>query len=278
VCTPASTRHATARDGARQGTRGTQCAPGRHLNRVAAAAPPAWRPAVPAMDGKRTDSELSTNWSRTLKRTAMLANRGAWLVAAAALALHLHGVAAFAGLPVSRMAPCAIPAGPERQRAHTTPLRTPPRMVSAGSGEATREECKDRLRRLVAQTKRGKGANDAERVRSPDAREARCARAAASAWRAPCRGCTHPAVCPDEASPAARARQEEIFRAMEAVETLNPTAVPVDSELLSGKWSLLYTGASAEDAATRRAKEVRAVWGARGGWNPIVLQRGAGNR
>ena len=208
----------------------------------------------------------------------MLANRGAWLVAAAALALHLHGVAAFAGLPVSRMAPCAIPAGPERQRAHTTPLRTPPRMVSAGSGEATREECKDRLRRLVAQTKRGKGANDAERVRSPDAREARCARAAASAWRAPCRGCTHPAVCPDEAAPAARARQEEIFRAMEAVETLNPTAVPVDSELLSGKWSLLYTGASAEDAATRRAKEVRAVWGARGGWNPIVLQRGAGNR
>jgi len=44
---------------------------------------------------------------------------------------------------------------------------------------------------------------------------------------------------------------------MEAIEALNPTAAPVESELLGGKWSLLYTGASAENAATRRAKEVR---------------------
>jgi hypothetical protein len=44
---------------------------------------------------------------------------------------------------------------------------------------------------------------------------------------------------------------------MEAIEALNPTAAPVESELLGGKWSLLYTGASAEDAAKRRAKEVR---------------------
>ena len=44
---------------------------------------------------------------------------------------------------------------------------------------------------------------------------------------------------------------------MEVIEALNPTAAPVESELLGGKWSLLYTGASAEDAAKRRAKEVR---------------------
>jgi hypothetical protein len=42
---------------------------------------------------------------------------------------------------------------------------------------------------------------------------------------------------------------------MEAVEALNPTASPANSQLLGGKWSLLYTGASLEDAAKRRAKE-----------------------
>jgi len=44
---------------------------------------------------------------------------------------------------------------------------------------------------------------------------------------------------------------------MEAIEILNPTPSPADSALLGGKWSLLYTGASAQDAALRRAKEVR---------------------
>ena len=52
-------------------------------------------------------------------------------------------------------------------------------------------------------------------------------------------------------------QQEEIFQAMEAIEILNPTPSPADSALLGGKWSLLYTGASAQDAALRRAKEVR---------------------
>ena len=60
---------------------------------------------------------------------------------------------------------------------------------------------------------------------------------------------------------------------MEAIEALNPTAVPVDSELLSGKWSLLYTGASAEDAASRRVKEVRRDdWGARAGNAPAAAR------
>jgi len=48
-------------------------------------------------------------------------------------------------------------------------------------------------------------------------------------------------------NPASDAEREEIFAAMEAIEALNPTAAPADSELLGGKWSLLYTGASAED-------------------------------
>jgi hypothetical protein len=54
---------------------------------------------------------------------------------------------------------------------------------------------------------------------------------------------------------ASDVEREEIFAAMEAIEALNPTAAPADSELLGGKWSLLYTGASAEDAARRRQKE-----------------------
>ena len=49
--------------------------------------------------------------------------------------------------------------------------------------------------------------------------------------------------------------REEIFRAMEAIEKLNPTSAPATSLLLAGKWSLLYTGASVEDAAQRRVKE-----------------------
>ena len=43
---------------------------------------------------------------------------------------------------------------------------------------------------------------------------------------------------------------------MAAIEGVNPTAAPASSELLGGKWSLLYTGASADDAANRRLKEV----------------------
>ena len=54
---------------------------------------------------------------------------------------------------------------------------------------------------------------------------------------------------------ASDSEREAIFKAMEAVEALNPTPAPAESTLLEGKWSLLYTGASVEDAAKRRAKE-----------------------
>lgn len=82
---------------------------------------------------------------------------------------------------------------------------------NAQQSNVQREDAKRRLRQLVASTKQGKDASDAERM--------------------------------------------EIFKAMEAIESLNPTAEPADSDLLAGNWSLLYTGASAEDSAKRRAKE-----------------------
>jgi len=54
---------------------------------------------------------------------------------------------------------------------------------------------------------------------------------------------------------ASDVEREEIFAAMESLEALNPTATPANSDLLGGRWSLLYTGASAQDAAQRRQKE-----------------------
>lgn len=81
----------------------------------------------------------------------------------------------------------------------------------AKNREAQLEEAKQRVRKLVARTKQGKEASDAER--------------------------------------------EDIFKALEALERLNPTTSPASSDLLGGKWSLLYTGASVEDAAQRRVKE-----------------------
>ena len=38
-------------------------------------------------------------------------------------------------------------------------------------------------------------------------------------------------------------QQRDILRKVEALEALDPTSNPVQSELLSGRWSLLYTGA-----------------------------------
>lgn len=38
-------------------------------------------------------------------------------------------------------------------------------------------------------------------------------------------------------------QQRDILRKVEALEALDPTPNPVQSELLSGRWSLLYTGA-----------------------------------
>ena len=55
------------------------------------------------------------------------------------------------------------------------------------------------------------------------------------------------------ATPEVAAEIESIVAALEAV---NPTKDPaVNKELISGKWSLLYTGASAEDAAKRAELE-----------------------
>ena len=36
----------------------------------------------------------------------------------------------------------------------------------------------------------------------------------------------------------------EILRAIGELEALNPTANPVDTPLVSGRWALLYTGAA----------------------------------
>lgn len=42
-------------------------------------------------------------------------------------------------------------------------------------------------------------------------------------------------------------QQREILRKVEALEALDPTPNPARSELLSGRWSLLYTGPGKED-------------------------------
>jgi hypothetical protein len=46
-----------------------------------------------------------------------------------------------------------------------------------------------------------------------------------------------------------------VIEAIEELERLNPCASPVESPLLSGKWSLLYTGAADVSVADRRSKE-----------------------
>ena len=46
-----------------------------------------------------------------------------------------------------------------------------------------------------------------------------------------------------------------VIEAIEELERLNPCACPVESPLLSGKWSLLYTGAADASSADRRRKE-----------------------
>jgi len=49
--------------------------------------------------------------------------------------------------------------------------------------------------------------------------------------------------------------RNELFDTFLTLEEANPTQEPASSILLGGKWSLLYTGASEEDVATRRRKE-----------------------
>ena len=47
----------------------------------------------------------------------------------------------------------------------------------------------------------------------------------------------------------------EIIRAVEELEALNSIANPALSPLVSGKWSLLYTGAASLEAAKERAEK-----------------------
>lgn len=104
---------------------------------------------------------------------------------AAALLLQLQGVAAFA----PRVVP--LSAGHTAWRARPCARAPPLHMISwpswapggARGAEEKREELKKSLRRLVAQTKQGKGANDAERVLSPGARTARRTRTTAGSRR-----------------------------------------------------------------------------------------------
>ena len=115
---------------------------------------------------------------------------------AAALLLQLQGVAAFAPrvVPLSaghtawRARPCA--------RAPPLHMLSWPSWGGARGAEEKREELKKSLRRLVAQTKQGKGANDAERVPSPGARTAARApqRAPAVAVYA-CNACSFSYAC-----------------------------------------------------------------------------------
>jgi|LauGreDrversion2_3_1035106.scaffolds.fasta_scaffold164967_1 hypothetical protein len=111
------------------------------------------------------------------------------LLAATALLLQLHGVAAFA----PRVVP--LPAGYAAWRARPCARTLPLHMISwaswgaAGGERGTeekREELKKSLRRLVAQTKQGKGSNDAERVPSPGASTARRTRTTAGRCRSLC--------------------------------------------------------------------------------------------
>ncbi len=46
-----------------------------------------------------------------------------------------------------------------------------------------------------------------------------------------------------------------VIQAVEELERLNPCVCPVESPLLSGKWSLLFTGAADASASDRRSKE-----------------------
>jgi hypothetical protein len=47
----------------------------------------------------------------------------------------------------------------------------------------------------------------------------------------------------------------EIISAIEELEGMNPTASPASSPLVSGQWSLLYTGAASKEAAEERAQK-----------------------
>jgi hypothetical protein len=143
------------------------------------------------------------DWSHRMTMSMML--RAAVLVSFWAIGDAFLGSPALCPSPRLRAAPAGCSVRMSASAGGWNPFG------SSQTSDAQREEAKRRLRQLVASTKQGKGASDAERM--------------------------------------------EIFAAMEAIESLNPTAEPADSKLLGGKWSLLYTGASAEDSANRRLKE-----------------------
>ena len=69
---------------------------------------------------------------------------------------------------------------------------------------------------------------------------------------------------------------EELSQAISTLEALNPTVSPADSDLISGPWSLIYTGG---DEASRRQKEgligstVTEITGASDGGSKLPLGR-----
>jgi hypothetical protein len=82
------------------------------------------------------------------------------------------------------------------------------------------------------------------------------------------------------ASPETAALIETQVRALEAA---NATRDPATSAKISGKWALIYTGASAADAASRAAKEgvigsaLTEVTGSSGNASPIKADASTGN-
>ena len=83
-----------------------------------------------------------------------------------------------------------------------------------------------------------------------------------------------------KASPETAALIETQVRALEAA---NATRDPATSSKISGKWALIYTGASAADAASRAAKEgvigsaLTEVTGSSGNASPIKADASTGN-
>ena len=163
------------------------------------------------------------------------------------------GVARHCVTPVDAMMPsCVTPfATPGRAPRATTPGRLSPSRI-----------------RAVPRPRVGSSASDAPESLSLDERKQLLIRLCANTDRG------------KNASPETAALIETQVRALEAA---NATRDPATSAKISGKWALIYTGASAADAASRAAKEgvigsaLTEVTGSSGNASPIKADASTGN-
>ncbi|KAK3262196.1 hypothetical protein CYMTET_28935 [Cymbomonas tetramitiformis] len=59
----------------------------------------------------------------------------------------------------------------------------------------------------------------------------------------------------DRGKSLSTSQSADILQQLEILEAMNPTADPAASELISGKWSLLYTGPTTAEASAERARK-----------------------